>query len=62
MNRLATVILLYWVSRWVRRVADGGVLTYVMDLADQDGLDVSLNCEIKVVSEFSGFDEALTAK
>ena len=34
----------------------------VMDLAGQDGLDVSLNCEIKVVSEFSGFDEALTAK
>ena len=34
----------------------------VMDLADQRGLDVSLNCEFRVVSEFSGFDEALTAK
>ena len=33
-----------------------------MDLADQNGLDVSLSCVIKVVSEFSGFDEALTAK
>ena len=33
-----------------------------MDLADQYGLDVSLRCEIKVVSEFRGFDEALTAK
>ena len=33
-----------------------------MDLADQDGLDVSLSCEFKVVSEFRGFDEALTAK
>ena len=34
----------------------------VMDLADQDGLNVSLSCEFKVVSEFRGFDEALTAK
>ena len=33
-----------------------------MDLADQYGLDVSLRCEIKVISEFRGFDEALTAK
>ena len=33
-----------------------------MDLADQDGLDVSLSCVFKVVSEFCGFDEALTAK
>ena len=49
-------------SRWVRRVAGDGVLTYVMDLADQSRLDVSRCCEIKVVSEFGGFDEALTAK
>ena len=34
----------------------------VVDLADQDGLDVSLSCEFKGVSEFRGFDEALTAK
>ena len=33
-----------------------------MDLVDQDGLDVSLSCEFKRVSEFRGFDEALTAK
>ena len=33
-----------------------------MDLADQGGLDVSLSCEFKVVSEFRGFNEALTAK
>ena len=33
-----------------------------MDLADQSGLDVSLSWEIKGVSEFRGFDEALTAK
>ena len=34
----------------------------VMDLAGQDGLSVSLSCVVKVVSEFRGFDEALTAK
>ena len=34
----------------------------VMDLADQDGLDMSRSCGFKVVSEFRGFDEALTAK
>ena len=34
----------------------------VMVLANQDGLNVSLSCEVKVVSEFRGFDEALTAK
>ena len=34
----------------------------VMVLANQGGLDVSLICESKVVCEFSGFDEALTAK
>ena len=33
-----------------------------MDLVDQNGLDVSLSYEIKGVSEFRGFDEALTAK
>ena len=33
-----------------------------MDLADQGGLDVSLIRVIKVVSEFSEVDEALTAK
>ena len=54
--------LCYWGSEWVRRIANGSVLTYVMDLADQVGLDVSLICGFKVISEFSGFDEALTAK
>ena len=62
MNRLATVIHLYWVSGRVRRVASEGVLTYVMDLADQVRLDVSLICGFKVISEFRGFDEALAAK
>ena len=46
----------------MRRVASDGVLTYVMDLADQYGLDVSLSYEIKVINEFREFDEALTAK
>ena len=46
----------------MRQVASDGVLTYVMDLADQYGLDVSLSYEIKVISEFREFDEALTAK
>ena len=44
----------YWGSEWVRRIADGRVLTYVMDLADQCGLDVSLSWGFKVVSEFRG--------
>ena len=61
-SRLATMVHLYWVSGWVRCVAGDGVLTYVMDLVDQDGLDVSLSCKVKVISEFRGFDEALTAK
>ena len=56
------MIHLCWVSGWVRRVASDGVLTYVMDLVDQDGLNVSRSCGFKVVSEFRGFDEALTAK
>ena len=52
----------YWGSEWVRHIAGDRVLTYVMDLADQGGLDVSLSCGYKVVNDFRGFDEALTAK
>ena len=33
-----------------------------MDPADQSGLDVSQCLVVKVVSDFGGFDEALTAK
>ena len=54
------VCFVVFYSKHCSLVVDGRVS--VMDLADQDGLDVSLNCEIKLVSEFSGFDEALTAK
>ena len=48
---------------WLRsQVAVKKNRLHVMDLADQDGLDMSLGCGFKGISDFRGFDEALTAK
>ena len=49
-------------SEWVRHITSGTVLSYVMDLADQEKLNMNSNCGFNGISEFRGSDEALTAK
>ena len=60
--RLAMMYCCYWMSEWVRHITSGTVLSYVMDLADQEKLNMNSNCGFNGISEFRGSDEALTAK